>query len=53
MRSMRESILTGTSAHREFILNFLQDYSPAGDVPIWVVDALGSVDIKVESSLQR
>eukprot|EP00605_Chrysophyceae_sp_TOSAG23-4_P001342 GSChrysophyteH1.ASY1.ANO1.1459.1 assembled CDS len=53
MRSMRESILQGTSAHREFILNFLQDYFPAGDVPIWVVDALGSVDIKVETSVQR
>jgi len=51
MRSMREAILQGEKAHRLFISTFLQEQFPAGDVPLWVVDALHSVGIAVSTTL--
>ena len=51
MREMREAILQGAEAHFTFITDFLKEYFPAGDVPIWVVEALDSVNIKVKSTL--
>ena len=51
MREMRESIIQGSLAHKAFINEFLSMYFPEGDVPLWVVEALGSVDIEVASKL--
>ena len=53
MRSMREAILQGAEAHHAFIRGFFQEQYPNGDVPIWVVDALESVEIEVSSTLPR
>ena len=51
MRTMREAIMQGRDSHCAFIRTFLKEQFPAGDVPLWVVDALQSVDISVESTL--
>lgn len=53
MREMREAILRGAAAHQAFVDAFMLDYFPAGDVPTWVVDALASVDIAVQSNLSE
>ena len=40
MRSMREAILGGDVAFRDFVRNFLARQFPNGNVPSWVQDAL-------------
>lgn len=40
MRTMRQAIMDGPENHLQFIRTFLQKQFPAGDVPLWVVDAL-------------
>jgi len=40
MRSMRKSILEGKTSHERFVKDFLHHQFPAGDVPMWVVQAL-------------
>ena len=51
MRSMRQAILEGSAAHEAFINQFLTSHYPAGDVPLWAVHALASVDIHVATTL--
>lgn len=53
MRNMRDAIVDGTETYLAFVRKFLTDMYPAGDVPLWVVDALGSVDIAVDSTFLR
>ena len=50
MRSMRKAILEGDDEFEAFVLSFLQQMFPRGDVPLWTVEALASVDIHVSTT---
>lgn len=47
MRTMRQAILQGEEAHKDFIKCFLSRQFPKGDVPQWVYDALDHVGMDV------
>ena len=45
--------MEGPKSHEQYVRTFLSTMFPKGDVPLWVVDALESVQIKVTSTLTR
>ena len=47
MRSMREAIMAGDEAFRTFVRGFLEKQFPTGDIPPWVVEALGRADVDI------
>lgn len=53
MRSMRQSILEGEEAFEAYVQTFLRGQFPAGDVPVWVVDALCEAGITVQTTIDR
>ncbi len=53
MRTMRQSILQGEAAFEAYVKTFLSGQFPAGDVPVWVVDALEEAGIAVQTTVQR
>jgi queuine tRNA-ribosyltransferase len=52
MRTMRIAIAGGKDSHVKYIQTFLSNMFPEGDVPMWVVDALASVDITVTTTIE-
>jgi hypothetical protein len=48
MQQTRASILDGT--FHAFVRSFLATLHPAGDVPLWAIEALASVGIEVPSA---
>jgi tRNA-guanine family transglycosylase len=52
MRTMRQAIMEGPAQHTEFVRQFFRVQYPEGDVPLWAVEALATVDIEVSSTLK-
>lgn len=48
---MLQSIMEGTEAYHKYVRDFMSIQFPAGDVPLWVVDALATADIHIETTL--
>jgi hypothetical protein len=43
--------MEGPEAHEKYVKDFMAMQFPAGDVPVWAVEALASVDIRIETTL--
>jgi hypothetical protein len=53
MRTMRKTIMTGDEAFEQFVKEFLSLQFPKGNIPLWVVDALGEAGIEVTTTLTK
>ena len=43
--------MDGTEAYHQYVRDFMSIQYPAGDVPLWAVDALATADIHIETTL--
>lgn len=46
-----QAIMEGPEAHAKYVRDFFALQFPQGDVPLWVVEALATVDITVPTTL--
>jgi hypothetical protein len=43
--------MDGPAAHEKYVRDFMAMQFPQGDVPVWAVEALATVDIHIETTL--
>jgi hypothetical protein len=46
-----QAIMEGPAAHEKYVKDFLALQFPAGDVPVWAVEALATANIHVTTTL--
>jgi hypothetical protein len=46
-----QAILAGDDEYEAFVLNFLSNMFPEHDIPLWAVEALATVNIRVTTTL--
>lgn len=48
-----QAIMEGHEAHEAYVRNFFKIQFPAGDVPVWAVEALATADIHITTTLTK